>query len=91
MTVGPRDLNSFRRVGVASTVFLQSYLRITLMYIMQQESDSQGKRTNSKLQLLQTHARGVHVQHSVIARNSGHLSLPVTAVIFRKQDGGNYS
>ena len=65
MTVGPRDLNSFHRVGLASTIFLQSYLHITLMYIMQQESDSQGKRTNSKLQLLQTHAKGVHVQHSV--------------------------
>ena len=26
-----------------------------------------------------------------IARNSGHLSLPSTADIFRKQDGGNDS
>ena len=25
----------------------------------------------------------------LIARNSGHLSLPSTADIFRKQDGGN--
>ena len=37
---------------------------------MNQETDSQGKRTNSKLQLLQTHAKGIHVQHSVDCQTS---------------------
>ena len=37
---------------------------------MQKESDSQGKWTNSKLQLLQTHANSVPVQHSVDCQSS---------------------
>ena len=34
-------------------------------------------------------SEGESVAHVVIARNSGHSSLPSTADIFRKQDGGN--
>ena len=43
-------------------------------------------------QYTRNHNLEIHgIPEKTIARNSGHLSLPGTAVIFRKQDGGNDS